>query len=682
MGEYESLVRKYQNMKCENADIDDILDVLNEISEYSNDERLMFEQALWYWKGDYPARAKRVCKQLIGYFHDGEWVEQAKRVLELLKDDEDFPVEMETFLQAENAETQSEDAMCETGCDTGAGEGPTSSGEQQEPAIIREAFAGLVGMESVKKELISFYNIARLEKLREQKLGLAKNTSRAYNFVLYGNPGTGKTTVARIIGKVLYALGIRENDNFMEVDRSQLVSQYIGETAIQVQKTLKEIKGGTLFIDEAYNLYKKGDEKDFGKEAIDTLLKDMEDHRSDYSVIMAGYRMPMMDMLNHANPGFRSRFTYHINIPDYSDEELLTIADNIAESHNYKIEEKGYEAIKKRIDKERIDETFGNARFIRTVIDEAEAHLANRLAKMSNFTQDDLITLRAEDIFPEEDQGKGLEVLLGELDNLIGLHDVKETVQTLLDTISVQKDMEELGISTGNDIGTLHMSFKGNAGTGKTTVARLLGKILGEMGVLKRGDVFVEVKREDLVGQYQGHTATKVKDVVRSAMGGVLFIDEAYALVNGDGDSFGKEAVNALVAEMENHRDSLVVIFAGYTSDIDRFLAENQGLRSRVTRDLFFEDYSLDEMVQMFRKLVQDGGFRMEDELDADVAALLDAKIQETADFGNGRGVRNVFEKVKTNRARRISAAKRNGASLSKDDYITIVKEDLNDGRN
>ena len=101
-----------------------------------------------------------------------------------------------------------------------------------------------------------------------------------------------------------------------------------------------------------------------------------------------------------------------------------------------------------------------------------------------------------------------------------------------------------------------------------------------------------------------------------------------------------------------------------------------------MTRDLFFEDYSLDEMVQMFRKLVQDGGFRMEDELDADVAALLDAKIQETADFGNGRGVRNVFEKVKTNRARRISAAKRNGASLSKDDYITIVQEDLNDGRN
>lgn len=661
MGEYESLVQKYQDMKRGNADVEDMLEVLGEISEYSNDERLMFEQALWHWKGGYPARAKRACKQLIGYFHDGEWVELAKHALELLKEDEDIPAEMEKYLRAEDA---------------GAAKAQKQE-EPQEPAIIREAFEGLVGMDSVKKELISFYNIARLEKLREQKLGLSKNTSRAYNFVLYGNPGTGKTTVARIIGKVLYALGIRENDNFMEVDRSKLVSGYIGETAIQVQKVLKEIKGGTLFVDEAYNLYKKGDDKDFGKEAIDTLLKDMEDHRSEYSVIMAGYRMPMIDMLNHANPGFRSRFTYHINIPDYSDEELLTIADNIAKSHDYKIEEKGYEALKKRIAKERIDETFGNARFIRTVIDEAEANLANRLAKMTNFTQEDLTTLRAEDIYPEENQGKGLEALLEELENLIGLHDVKETVQTLLDTIAVQKDMEELGISTGNDVGTLHMSFKGNAGTGKTTVARLLGKLLGAMGVLKRGDIFVEVKREDLVGQYQGHTAAKVKDVVRSAMGGVLFIDEAYALVNGDGDSFGKEAVNALVAEMENHRDSLVVILAGYTTDIDRFLAENQGLRSRVTRDLFFEDYTLEEMVQMFKKLVKSGGFQMADELDTDVAELIWMKMQATADFGNGRGVRNVFEKVKTNRARRISTWKRNGVSLSKEDYLAIVKEDL-----
>lgn len=701
MGEYESLVLKYQNMKKEKADIDEILDVLKDISEHSNEERLMFEQALWYWKGDYPARAKRVCKQLINYFHDGEWVERAKAALEMLNNDEDFPTEMELYLEETEIQSNGTCILCDSPEDVKGSEvmkepesqkgrkddkgldaekkqdKPEDPENPEEPAIIREAFEGLVGMESVKKELISFYNIARLEKLREQKLGLSKNNSRAYNFVLYGNPGTGKTTVARIIGKVLYALGIRENDMFMEVDRSKLVSQYIGETAIKVQNTLKEIKGGTLFIDEAYSLYKKGDEKDFGQEAIDTLLKDMEDHRSDYSVILAGYRMPMMEMLNHANPGFRSRFTYHINIPDYSDEELLTIATNIAKDHHYNIEEKGYEALKKRIDKERIDETFGNARFIRTVIDEAEAHLANRLASMKNFSQDDLVTLRAEDIFPEENQGKGLDALLEELKNLIGLWDVKETVQTLLDTISVQKDMEELGISIGTGVGTLHMSFKGNAGTGKTTVARLLGKILGEMGVLKRGDVFVEVKREDLVGQYQGHTAAKVKDVVRSAMGGVLFIDEAYALVNGDGDSFGKEAVNALVAEMENHRDSLVVILAGYTSDIDRFLAENQGLRSRVTRDLFFEDYTLDEMVQMFRLQLKSNGFQMDDALDSDVAELLTREMQKTADFGNGRGVRNVFEKVKTKRARRISAAKRSGAILSKDDYITITEEDL-----
>ncbi len=661
MGDYENLLQEYQMMKREKADIDEMIDILKEISEASNDERLMFEQALWYWKGDYPARAKRVCRQLINYFHEGQWVTEAKKVLEQISADEDFPKEMEKYL-APQLENKVKEETPE---------------KEEEPEIIRKAFEGLVGMDSVKKELISFYNIARLEKMREQQLGLEKNSSRAYNFVLYGNPGTGKTTVARIIGKVLYALKIRENDGFMEVDRSKMVSQYIGETAIKVQETLQKVKGGTLFIDEAYNLYKKDDNKDFGQEAIDTLLKDMEDHRSDYSVILAGYHMQMKEMLDHANPGFRSRFTYYIHIPDYSDKDLLEIATNVAKSHHYKIEEKGYDALLKRISKERIDETFGNARFIRTVIDEAEANLANRLAKMKNFTQEDLVTLRAEDIFKEDKDKKGLDELLAELDGLTGLADVKESVQELLDKIFVQKEMEKRGIKSVSGFGTLHMSFKGNAGTGKTTVARLLGKILAEMEVLKRGDVFVEVTRADMIGQYQGHTAAKVKDIVRSAMGGVLFIDEAYALVKGSGDSFGREAVDTLVAEMENHRDALIVILAGYTTDIDRFLEENQGLRSRVTRDLFFEDYTLDEMTEIFKMNVKKAGLLMDASLESLVKECLQKTIEQTSNFGNGRGVRNVFERVSRAKDRRVALMMRRGVQLSDQDFITITQEDL-----
>ncbi len=674
---FEELVAHYQQEKKNGAEAEQMIELLSDISQISYEERLMFEWALWYWKAGYPAKARRVCRQMKQYFRDGEWVRRTEEVLELLDADEDMPEEMEQrYLiskEAEAAQAASAEIKKRLFEDTAE---KLNTHEPEIPEIIAEAFHGMIGMEAVKKELVSFYNIARLEKLREQQLGISANDSRSYNFVLYGNPGTGKTTVARIIGKVLYALGIRESEKFMEVDRGRLVSEYIGQTAKNVQKALGEIKGGTLFIDEAYSLYKKDDAKDFGQEAIDTLLKDMEDHRSDYSVILAGYRTQMNEMLNHANPGFRSRFTYHIVIPDYSDDELLEIAKQVAASHHYQIEEKGYKALRKRIDRERIDETFGNARFIREVINEAEKNLADRLVRKQNFSREELTVLTAEDIFPQENTGKGLQELLEELKSLTGLAGVKDSVEELLDGIMVQKEAERRGIHSNFRTGSLHMAFKGNAGTGKTTVARLLGKLLAEMDVLKRGDVFVEVTRADLIGQYQGHTAAKIKDVVRSAMGGVLFIDEAYALVHDANDSFGREAVDTLVAEMENHRDALVVILAGYTSDIDRFLTENQGLRSRVTKDLYFADYTPEEMVQIFCSLAKKKEILLTEELIGAVQKKL-TEASAQPDFGNGRGVRNVFEAACRKKDRRIAAMMRNGETVTNEVFVTLLKEDL-----
>lgn len=675
MGEdFEKLKETWRKEKKRDADPEHMISLLTELGQISYEEELMGDLFLWYWKAGYPAKARRVCKQLKQFFPNGVWAGRADQALGMLKEGEDLPEELEEeWLWTKDAPAE---GSIFKPCPAETEKTRAKGRDNRVPPIIEEAFQGMVGMESVKRELVSFYNIARLEKLREQELKVGRNDSRSYNFVLYGNPGTGKTTVARIIGKVLYALGIRQSDKFMEVDRSRLVSEYIGQTAKNVQKALEEVKGGTLFIDEAYSLYKKDNSRDFGQEAIDTLLKDMEDHRSDYSVILAGYRTQMTEMLDHANPGFRSRFTYHIVIPDYTDQELLKIAENIASDHHYKIEEKGYEALKKRIDRERIDETFGNARFIREVVNDAEKNLANRLVAVGNFSQKDLTVLKAEDIFPEKREEKNLQELLEELTGLTGLASVKESVEELLDKIAVQKEAQRRGIQGDFSTGTLHMAFKGSAGTGKTTVARLLGRILAELGVLKRGDVFVEVTRADLIGQYQGHTAAKVKDVVRSAMGGVLFIDEAYALVKDRNDSFGREAVDTLVAEMENHRGALVVILAGYTTDIDRFLKENQGLRSRVTRDLIFADYTTEELLEIFCGLAKGAGVLMEEEL---LPALRQRILKESGipDFGNGRGVRNVFEAVCRRRDRRVAALLREGEALKDEDFLRITEEDL-----
>ena len=716
MESFESLVSLYEKEKEAGADGERMIELLLEIGKISYEERLMYELQLWYWKEGYPAKAKRVCRQMRQFFHEGEWVDRAAEALQLIEQDEDIPEELETRWlgagkQEENTEVEeitpesevtepeivpkrnpaskvikhefvpenkpeSEVTKPEIVPVQEPAPAETQPSSTDEPEIIREAFKDIIGMDSVRQEMSGFYNIARLEKLREQQLGITGNSSRGYNFVLYGNPGTGKTTVARIIGKLLYALGIRENDKFMEVDRSKLVSEYVGQTAKNVQKAVEEIKGGVLFIDEAYSLYKKDDAKDFGQEAIDTLLKHMEDHRSDYSVILAGYRAQMTDMLDHANPGFRSRFTYHILLPDYSDEELLKIADQIAGSHQYKIDEKGHEALRKRIERERIDETFGNARFIREVINDAEKNLANRLVREKRFDRDALIWLRAEDIYPEGKNEKKLSELLDELNQLTGLSEVKKSISELLDKLAVQKEAERRGITGNFQVGTLHMAFKGNAGTGKTTVARLLGKILAGMNVLKRGDVFIEVTRADLIGQYQGHTAAKVKDVVRSALGGVLFIDEAYALVKDSGDSFGREAVDTLVAEKENHRDALVVILAGYTSEIDRFLGENQGLRSRVTRDIYFEDYSVSEMVDIFCKMAKHDNLILDEGLIPKIQSLLEMESRKK-DFGNGRGVRNVYEQICRRKDSRVAALLRRGALLEDKDFVTLKSEDI-----
>ena len=678
MNDFDVLIKKYEKLKADsNSDIDEILKVLCEISEISYDEKLMYEWVLWYWKAGYPARAKRVCKKMITFFRDGEWVEKTRKVYDMLQEDVDFLPEYESELKMGSDPEENPKPVYVTDSAHSKETGDITETDDDIPPVIREAFKDMVGMDSVKKELIGFYNIAKFEKLREQQLGFEKNKSRSYNFVLYGNPGTGKTTVARIIGKVLYALGIRENDKFMEVDRSDLVSEYIGQTAKNVKKKLEEIRGGTLFIDEAYELFRKGDEKDFGNEAISALLKDMEDNRSEYSVIIAGYHAQMTEMLNHSNPGFRSRFTYHIHIPDYSEDELMKIADKVASSHHYTIDEAGYTALKKRIDRERIDETFGNARFIREVINEAEKNLATRLKDKKGITLSDMTTLTAEDIFPEEDKGESLDELLNELNSLIGLTDVKKTVAEMIDTIRVQKEIEKRGLKVNTGHGTLHMSFKGNAGTGKTTVARLLGKIFAELGVLKRSDVFVEVGRVNLVGQYLGHTAQIVKEVVRSAMGGILFIDEAYALNSGDNDTFGKEAIDTLVAELENHRDSFCVILAGYTDDIDRFLETNQGLQSRICRHLIFEDYTLDEMVEIFKLQVKKAGYILSEGIEPAVKTRLENEYMSVPNFGNGRGVRNVFEEICRKKNSKIAKQISEGIYLSNEDIITINKEDL-----
>ena len=260
-----------------------------------------------------------------------------------------------------------------------------------------------------------------------------------------------------------------------------------------------------------------------------------------------------------------------------------------------------------------------------------------------------------------------------DLDALIGLTKIKHDVKELMAFVKVQKMRKDSGLKSVPT--SLHLVFTGNPGTGKTTVARIIGRLYKQIGILSKGQL-IEVDRSGLVAGYVGQTAIKTQEKIQEAMGGVLFIDEAYALAGGDQDSFGQEAINTILKAMEDHRDDLIIIVAGYTEPMERFINSNPGLKSRFNKYIEFSDYTMDELMGIFDLNCRKYDYVVEEEARVQVRALLAArKFMQVENFANGREVRNLFEEVITNQARRLSTVK----SPTEEQLRTITLEDLVD---
>lgn len=254
----------------------------------------------------------------------------------------------------------------------------------------------------------------------------------------------------------------------------------------------------------------------------------------------------------------------------------------------------------------------------------------------------------------------------------MGLEDVKKEVHSLVNLIHVRKLREEKGLPS-NDM-SYHMVFTGNPGTGKTTVARLIASIYKELGVLSKGQL-VEVDRSGLVAGYVGQTALKVNDVVKSALGGVLFIDEAYSLIQpGNTNDFGQEAVDTLVKLMEDHRDDLVVIVAGYTKEMKEFLKSNTGLVSRFNKFIDFRDYTDEELVNIMQNMAEKMQIKLSEGTVTKISAYLSGMSEhDRFVFGNARGIRNLFEKMLVGQANRLATME----DVSVDDLSTVIESDF-----
>ena len=262
------------------------------------------------------------------------------------------------------------------------------------------------------------------------------------------------------------------------------------------------------------------------------------------------------------------------------------------------------------------------------------------------------------------------EAVRAELDGLVGLGAVKEYVFGLADNLQVQQRRAAAGFKTASL--SMHMIFTGNPGTGKTTIARLLARIYHSLGLLSQGQL-VEVDRSGLVAGYVGQTAIKTGKVLEKALGGVLFIDEAYALNGGGDNDFGQEAIDTILKAMEDHRDDLVVIAAGYDGLMEQFIHSNPGLESRFNRFLHFDDYSLEELLDIFRMQCKKGCYQLEPAAEEQVRSSIRAENTDPVTFGNARGVRNLFERVLVCQANRLAALEQ----ASREELMTITAEDV-----
>ena len=264
-----------------------------------------------------------------------------------------------------------------------------------------------------------------------------------------------------------------------------------------------------------------------------------------------------------------------------------------------------------------------------------------------------------------------IEDLRKELDSYVGLAAVKREVQDLIDLAAVEQLRRQHGLPTADM--SLHMVFTGSPGTGKTTIARLMARVYHSLGILSRGQL-VEVDRSGLVAGYVGQTAIRTRKVIDSALGGVLFIDEAYALNGGGANDFGQEAIDTLLKAMEDHRDDLVVIVAGYDGLMDAFIRSNPGLESRFNRFLHFADYTEEELLAIFRMQCQKGCYVLDPAAEEPLRALLEARMGDAVSFGNARGVRNLFEQILVRQAGRLAGQ---GSGVTKEDLMRITAADV-----
>jgi AAA+ superfamily predicted ATPase len=546
--------------------------------------------------------------------------------------------------------------------------------KNSEKKSVEDTFKNIIGMQTVKEKLLQFEKYVNFQ-TKATEMGIELK-SLSCHMVFTGNPGTGKTTVARIIAKMLFDMSVIKENKLIEVERKDLVARYIGQTAPKTYEVIEKAMGGVLFIDEAYTLSKKtGANDSFGEEAIATLIKSMEDHKGEFVVIFAGYRNEMKEFLD-VNPGIRSRIGYTFDFPDYSPEELTEMFEKNVTNMGFVCDDKSIKEVLNLCEYFSKRKDFGNGRFIDKVIQAMLLkHAENSSKNIKKITIKDIPTIEEMNNVRKTNDSTASEMIT----NLVGMKNIKDKLKDFECYVEFVKEAKEKDLKLPSQ--NMHMIFTGNPGTGKTTVARIIAKMLFDLGIIHENKL-IEVERKDLIAGYIGQTAPKTYDVIEKAMGGVLFIDEAYTLnqKTGVNDNFGEEAIATLIKAMEDHKGEFIVIFAGYKNEMKEFINMNPGISSRIGYVFDFEDYTREELCEIYYRNLDKIGLKLDEDAKENVVQIMNY-FQNVDNIGNGRFVDKVVGETIIKHSKN---KKRIIDRINKDEIPTIkeIAENLMNGKN
>ena len=535
----------------------------------------------------------------------------------------------------------------------------------------------VIGLDDFKHEMARINNLIDLP-YKNNKLSISQTNEAILNmcYRFEGETGVGKSFAASILARNLYSLGVLSTDTIM---RAYSIKDVIENYEAIVQK--KGIRDKNTICDDTYDVLLIETIKDATALELNNFLSKFSELNKQYLVILCGSKKDF-EKMDDSVPGFKSKFPRTIKFSEYSTDELMNILNQTLKERKYSISESAIQLAHKQFEKARLVTGFSNVIFVLNYVESLIRNSLNRVfnGNIESDSESNVYTIVDEDINNVDmvdllgNEYKKIvtyENAMNELDALIGLTTVKSYIKSYIAKSKIDKLKMDLGYGIGEGL-NMHLCFTGNPGTAKTTVARCFAKILYNNGIITKPDI-VECGLSDLQAEYLGQTSPKVISKFEEARGGVLFIDEAYSLNNDD--VYSKQTIDTIVAQLENNREEVIVIFAGYREPMEEFVKANQGIKGRVSRFIDFPNYNIDELMNIFDKMIADKKYVLEDEINIKsyVKNFLAEKMTKE-DFANGREVRLLIENAILNQSMRLF--KESNLDVKNKDVLMTLKFD------